>query len=612
MNRLIIGTAGHIDHGKTSMIKALSGFEGDATPEEKRRGITIDLSFSSIQKDGTEISFIDVPGHEKLVKTMIGGAFGFDYALVVIDAIEGIMPQTIEHVSILNTIKQLGVLAVITKSDLADQDTINKRHKEVREFFADYANLRLVDILDFSVKNDKQIENLRNRLFNLKKELSAKDTLIRLYVDRSFALQGVGCVVTGTLLGGELKAKESLYIPSMQKSVKVRSIQTHSKTVEAAYAGQRTAINLSDISHTEIKKGVLITQKGFLRGFKTIEALLKPAKNQKIEHNQELIAYFGTQAVGVRVLIIEELENEYFVSLKFKHDMFTIFDEPFVLRNSTHTVGGGNVVSAVADPIKKRQKLSLMNALLKKDFEKAFEILLEAHKTGFGLICSIQRFGITHEDALAIAMRMSNVVVDEKALVIYPKIVINELQDALKKIYTKNKLAMLSPSSVKFKLPWASEYVAHLAFEKLVNDGFLIKENGLYISSGASEVDLIQKLSDKIVSILEDDGFAPPAPYNIYDEIDIDRATGDLILKKLCSSHKAVRLAHNHFVGSIALSKAMTKIRELIKQNGFADVGSVKDTLNISRKYAVNYLEYLDKFDDIENSEQKRSFKKHQ
>lgn len=611
MDRLIIGTAGHIDHGKTSMITALTGFVGDSTPEEKRRGITIELSFSSMQNGDTEISFIDVPGHEKLVKTMIGGAFGFDYALVVVDAKEGIKAQTLEHLSILNTIKELGVLAVITKSDLADETTLAQRAEEIKELFGDYKNLRLLDIIRFSIKDEATIGVLRAKLFGLQKNITKSKTLARLYIDRCFALQGVGCVVTGTLLGGEIKTKDALFIPQLQKTVKVRSLQTHGKSVDAAFGGQRTAINLTGVAHTEIKKGMLLTQKGFLRGFKTIEAFVRPTKGAKIEHDQELIAYFGTHASTAKILIIEEFEDGYLASLKFKHDIYTIFDEPFVLRNQVDTIGGGNVVSAVADPIKKRQKLALFESLRKKDFEKAFEILLDAHKTGFGLICAIQRFGITHEDALAVALKMQNVIVDEKALVIYPKSTLLSLERELKKIYSKNKLAMLSPASVKFKLPWASEYVSSLAFERLTNEGFLVKDGGLYMLSGNNEADLTQKLSEKILGILEDDGFSPPAPYNIYDELDIDRQRGDEILKKLCHAHKAVRLSHNHFVGSVTLSKALAKIRETIKEFGFADVGGVKKSLNISRKYAVNYLEYLDKFDDIENIEQRRTFKKH-
>jgi len=612
LDRLIIGTAGHIDHGKTSLIKELTGFEGDATPEEKRRGITIELSFSSMAQGDREISFIDVPGHEKLVKTMIGGAFGFDYALVAVDAREGVKAQTLEHLGILNTIKKIGVIIALTKSDLVDEKELATLIETVRELLEEYANLTIIEILPTSIKDKTSIEKLRNTLFALGEKNKHAKALARLYIDRCFALSGAGCVVTGTLLGGEIKTKDSLCIPQLQKSVKVRSLQTHGKAVDIALAGQRTAINLSDISHTQIKKGMLLTQKGFLRGFKTVDVVIQKNKEQKIEHEQELMVYLGTLAAEAKVLILKESPDSLLASLKFKSDAFTMFEEPFILRNSVETVGGGVVIGAVADPLKKNQKLQLLEALVKKDFKSAFSILIEAHQGGLGLICSMQRFGVSHEEALLIAKETTGVIIDEKSLVVYPKKALSLLKNELKKIYTKNRFAMLSPSSVKFKLPWASEYISALAFEGLESEGLLTKENGLYMLIGNNEKDLWQTLSENISAILEDESFAPPAPYNIYDEMDIDRSVGDDILKKLCSSHKAVRLSHNHFIGSASLSKALSKIREIIKENGFADVGGIKDGLNVSRKYAVNYLEYLDKFDDIENIEQRRTFKKHQ
>lgn len=612
MDRLIIGTVGHIDHGKTSLIKELTGFEGDATPEEKRRGITIELSFSSMSNADKEISFIDVPGHEKLVKTMIGGAFGFDYALVAIDAKEGAKAQTLEHLSILNTIKKIGVIIAVTKSDLVSEDELSAQIDAIRRLLSEYPNLTIIDILPSSLKDKSSIERVRSKLFALATKNKTAKPLTRLYIDRCFALSGTGCVITGTLLGGEIKTKDTLFIPQLQKNVKVRSIQTHGKAVDIALPGQRTAVNLSDISHTQIKKGMLLTQKGFLRGFKTIDVLIQKNKEQKIEHEQELIAYFGTLAAEAKVLILQESPESILATLKFKNDMFSMFEEPFILRNSVDTIGGGVVIGAVADPLKKNQKLQLLDALAKKDFKSAFEILIQAHQAGFGLICSMQRFGITHEEALVTTKGMQNVIIDEKSLAVYPKKALSILKNELKKIYSKNKFAMLSSSSVKFKLPWASEYISALAFDELESEGILVKENGLYMLLGNNEKELWQTLSENISEILEGSDFTPPAPYNIYDEMDIDRSVGDDILKKLCSSHKAVRLAHNHFIGSLSLSKALSKIREIIKENGFADVGSVKEGLNISRKYAVNYLEHLDRFDDIDNIEQRRTFKKHQ
>ncbi len=608
MNRVIIGTAGHIDHGKTTIIKELTGFEGDATPEEKRRGITIELSFSSMDDGDNEISFIDVPGHEKLVKTMIGGAFGFDYVLIVIDVNEGAKEQTREHLLILDSIKSLGVIAVLSKSDLADEETMERRKSETIEFLGEYKNLSLLSILPFSVKKKEQKEELKNYLFSLKSKPAQTNRLARLYIDRVFSVAGAGCVVTGTLLDGEISAKEPLYIPQIQKSVKARSIQTHNKTVDKATQGQRTAINLSDVSHNEIKKGMLLTKKGFMRGFKDIDVVIHKKPETNVKHLSELTAFFGADAAACRVFVISEDEGRITATLKFDKNMFLVYGEPFVLRNSSHTVGGGVAIGVVADPLKKSQREALLAALEKKELKKAFAALMSAHKTGFGLICSEQRFGIGYAEALEIASGMDGVIVDEKDKVLYPQNSLDALALELKKIYAKNPAALLAPKSVKQKLSWASEYLAQIAFAQLEAEGVITSNNGLYSLTENKNRDLCKELTDIVLAALESSDFMPEAPYNIYDKLDIDRAFGDEILKKLCSSQKAVRLAHNHFISAKSLQAVLQEIRTLIQKDGFATVASVKEALGISRKYAINYLEYLDRWDDIENIEQKRVF----
>lgn len=609
MKRIIIGTAGHIDHGKTSLIKALTGFEGDSTPEEKKRGITIELSFSSLKEGDTEISFIDVPGHEKLVKTMISGAFGFDYALLVVDAKEGVKEQTREHLLVLDSIKDIGVLAIITKSDTASLELLAQRALEIKEVFSEYKNLRLIDVLPFSVKNIAEQEALKQKLLALSPKNRSQNRVPRLYVDRVFSVAGVGCVVTGTLLGGEINLKEALYIPSTQKSFKARSIQTHGHNVEKAVCGQRTAINLHGVLAKEIKKGDLITKKGYFRGFRDIDVVIYKRGGGKFE-TKEGSAFFGSLSAPCRISIVSENDEAIIATLKFDRDMFLSYKEPFALRDSVATIGGGMALGVVADPIKKGQKEALLRALLDEDFLTAFSILIEAHKKGFGLICSEQRFGMDYDEAFAIAKKIEGAIADEKERVVYPQSALEALKIELKKSYSKNKKALLSSKSIKQKLAWASELLAQKAFDALKQEGLLTQNGSLYTLAENGGLDLFGELTEIIYQKINDDSLAPDAPYNIYDDMDIDREFGDEILKKLCASKKAIRLAHNHFIGDAALQKAMKKIRELIKKDGFATVATVKEELNVSRKYAVNYLEYLDRFDDIENVEQSRVFRR--
>lgn len=610
MNRIIIGSVGHVDHGKTSVIRELTGFNGDSTPEEKKREITIELSFSSMQNNTVEISFIDVPGHEKLVKTMISGAFGFDFALLVIDANEGVKPQSLEHLLILDSIKPIKLIVVLSKSDLVSPERMEVVADEFMSLSKNYSNITVLKLFPFSIKNKSQINNLKDYLFTLKKDSVTGSKLTRLYIDRSFAISGAGCIVTGTLLGGEIIAKEQLYIPCLQKSVRVKAIQTHGKSVEKAEVGQRTAINIADISHTELKKGMLLTKKGLMRGFKEVDVAIIPHSDFEIKHTMELTIYFGTSALNCKVMILEENIDSVIATLKFDEDVFLIFGEPFVLRVSNLTIGGGFVLNPIADPIKKQQKKLLLLSLVKKDFLKAFEILVSIHRKGFGLVCCMQRFDMDFDEVLSIARKLEGVVLDEAALVVFPLVSLEYLVLELKKIYNKNRFALLSPASLSNKIVWASEHLASLAFKKLCLDDIVFYDNGLYAATNSGSIDLMQEISSSILCVLNDKSYMPPAPYNIYDQMDLDRFTGDKILKKLCSSNGAVRLAHNHFIGTNALNSVLEIIREVIKTDGFANVSNIKERLGVSRKYAINYLEYLDKFDDIENFEQKRVFKR--
>ena len=200
MSNFIIGTCGHVDHGKTALIKALNGFEGDTTKEEQERGITIDLSFSNIAQDDKNIAFIDVPGHEKLVKNMIAGAFSFDCVLIVVSAVEGIKPQTIEHLEILNLLGVKNAVLVVTKKDLIDEAELEKKLFEVQEFIGRY-DFDLKFSMGVSIFDEVSVETIKERLFSLNASTKIEENFFRYYVDRVFSAKGAGTIVTGTVLG---------------------------------------------------------------------------------------------------------------------------------------------------------------------------------------------------------------------------------------------------------------------------------------------------------------------------------------------------------------------------------------------------------------------------
>ena len=272
---VIIGTAGHIDHGKTALIRALNGFEGDNLEEEKRRGITIDLSFSNLARGDENIAFIDVPGHENLVKTMISGAFGFDACLLVIAANEGLMPQTKEHINVLEILGVKSLIVVLTKCDLVNEAQILEREKEAREYIANFKNLQILELFKTSVKDEASIAELRDYLFNVKPKKRSAEGIFRYYIDRVFSIKGIGSVVTGSVIEGVVKKGEKLFNYDLGKEALVRSVQTHDKFVESAGASARVALNITGIELSQLKKGQLLSKKGFLRGFLEADGLVK-------------------------------------------------------------------------------------------------------------------------------------------------------------------------------------------------------------------------------------------------------------------------------------------------------------------------------------------------
>jgi selenocysteine-specific elongation factor len=255
--------------------------------------------------------------------------------------------------------------------------------------------------------------------------------------------------------------------------------------------------------------------------------------------------------------------------------------------------------------MKKPQKLKLLKALENENITLAYQILLEAHKKGLGLISSAQRFALSHAEALEFAQNLKNTFIDEKALIIYPI----ETKELIKKniinIYTKNKYALLSNVSIALRLTWASENFINLVLEELEHEDILTKNGNLYKNANIVE-NLQDKLEDIILNRLEKEGHVPTAPYNIYDELDIDRKLGDDILKSLTKKKLVIRLQHNLFVHAIILSSLVLNMKEIIKNNGFIEVQNFKENFPMSRKYIIAYLDHLDNIQGIEKKENKR------
>ena len=608
MSNIIIGTAGHIDHGKTALIQALNGFEGDSTNEEKQRGITIDLSFSNLSQGQKNIAFIDVPGHEKLVKNMIAGAFGFDYVMIVVSAAEGIKPQTVEHIEILNLLGLKEIIVVITKKDLVSAEDLQLKKEEILEFL-DGFDFKIKFMHEVSIFEKESIEKLKTSLFSINNTIKQEENFFRYYVDRVFSPKGIGTVVTGTVLGKKIDLNEKIFLCEAQKETKIKNIQVHNENALEANISNRAALNLQGININQVKRGDLITKKGFVRGFDEIDIYFKCLKDKKLNHNKTYTLFIGAKKVDVKVLLFDSLTQlqEGYATLKCEEKIFSIFGEKLILRNTNDTICGGKVLNPIIDPMKKNQKRKLLEALANNNFKEAYKELLDAHKKGMGVISSAQRFALSHEDAIAFAKDLPDVFIDEKELVVYPMSTKTLIKDFIQKIYTKNSYALLSNASINLRLKWASASFIQVVLDELENEEFLAKEGLLYKNANIKE-DFSKELENIFLERLKQEDIMPTAPYNIYDDLDIDRKLGDDILKSLTAKKQVIRLQHNLFIHFESLNKIVKAMKEIMKEDGFIDISNFKTKFDLSRKYLITYLDYLDNYSDIKKVENRRVF----
>jgi selenocysteine-specific elongation factor len=385
-------------------------------------------------------------------------------------------------------------------------------------------------------------------------------------------------------------------------------MQVHDSDVEVAKISNRVALNLANVDAKALKKGFLLSKKGYLRGFKNVDISFSTlGENNKLQHNKNYTVYIGSKRFEAKVTLFGSTEGleEGFASIKTDKDIFSIYGEKLIIRDGNRTIAGATVLNPISDPLRKSQKLKLLNALEERDFPSAYVILLEAHKKGLGLVSSAQRFALSHEEALQEAKKLEHCFVDEKALVIYPLSSQLYILNAVTAIYKKNPYALLSVSSMQLRMPWASEHFIESALEILLEEQFLIKALNLYKKADVPD-DLADVLEKRILERLKEEDIAPTAPYNIYDDLDLDRKSGDKILKTLCSKKEVIRLEHNLFMHVQSLSRVISEMKQIIKEEGYIDIRNFKEKFPLSRKYLIAYLDYLDKFSEIRKEDGKR------
>lgn len=617
-----MGTAGHIDHGKTALVKALTGQDTDRLKAEKERGITIELGFAhKMLASGKEIAIIDVPGHERFVKNMVAGAVGIDLALLVIAADEGVMPQTIEHFYILQYLKIKKIIVVITKIDLVDEDLKYLVREEICALLADSV-YRDTDIIETSVIDNKGIEELLgaidNKLNDIKYMLHDYQG-VRLPIDRVFTVQGFGTVVTGTLFNGMIQVGDILEFPVNKKTVRIRNIQIHNKTVCQVIAGQRTAVNLIGVELSDISKGDVLVSPNWLTATNRIDVTLHlmkdTAKNfisfNRIRFHQGTVENFG------RVVFLDKEElkpgEKGFAQVILEKPIVAVRGDNFIIRSysSSHTIGGGTIIETNAAKHKKKDKdiLKILKIKAEGNIKERAELFIKEKGKLVGYQELKKHLYLGKDqlypslEELVKARQIAQICCDDECFFID----INKLHQWQKSIsWEIKKFIQQYPLEtgadkevVRTKMkPVLSLKEFNYLIHHLCNTRELTVIEGRYLIPYGYEHVIEEKMLQKIKKIenyLEISKWQIPSWIKVLEQVDIDEEMGKQILKYLLKRKKLVQLAKDIYILHNIYEEGIAKIEEWFNDNENLTVSQARDLLGTSRKIALPFLNYLDK-----------------
>ena len=620
MANIILGTAGHIDHGKTALIKALTGVDLDRLKEEKERGITIELGFTSLNIPGDQsVGVVDVPGHEKFIKRMIAGAGGIDLVMLVVAADDGIMPQTREHLEICQLLNIKYGLLALTKIDLVEPDWVELIKEDliklVKGTFLEGAPI--VSVSALTGKGIPQvISTLEEFVPKIKKTLSEGPAFLA--IDRVFSMKGFGTVVTGTLISGEVGVGETIEILPEGLQAKVRGIQAHNSQLEIAHAGQRTAINIQGVEKSFFKRGDVLSHPGTLKPSFRFDVQLKilPDILQPIKHGDEIRFHLFTTQTLARVISYEgnvlEPGGEYFAQLRFSEPMVTIPGARFVVRNidASRTIGGGEVL----DPHPQKHR---RNDPATKDW---FKILsagnLETILTTLALKNGLE--GITQKDVLrricAPKKEIEKVwksLLQSKTLVevnpetrhaFHKKILVNQeqrLKTLLQDFHTNHPLKPGLPmEEARQRL---GRGVPEVIFKYLINEmkakgdiavsGMIIHQSRHKASLKAEQV----KLRNEIAGALRSHGLTPPTVREFAARLSVSSEEIKNLLDLLVTEEELIRVKDDLYFLKEQIVELKQKLVSFLEKNKELTPGDFKEISGVTRKYAIPLLEYFDR-----------------
>ncbi len=628
---IIVGTAGHIDHGKTALVRALTGVDADRLPEEKRRGITIDIGFADLDLGEVRIGFVDVPGHERFVKNMLAGAHGIDVVALVIAGDESVMPQTREHFDICRLLGVRQGLVVITKKDLVEEDLLQLVRAEAEGLVAG-SFLEDAPIITVSSRTGEGIEELKTalRVAGQQAPSRSSDFITRLPIDRAFTMRGFGAVVTGTLIAGEISEGEELellpggghvrapFLPGAR--VRVRGVQVHGASVARAVAGQRTAINLGGVEAAEIERGMTLTLPGRLRPTQIVDAQVQMLADapRALRSRQRVRVHLGAAEVFARVRVLEDggeidAGKNGFAQLRFESPVVGVLGDRFILRSysPSRTIGGGKILDAFAMKHRSKEVTAVrerLAALLGGERAKQLSSFVE-NANGLRRTDIAARTGWRDEviEAAAKDALSGGAIVDKEGVLI-SRAQVDELKRVvLEAVAAHHKREPLSRGFGKEIL--RERHFAHAPAEvfravlnQLEQEGALVSEKDIVRARAHTRElsDADAQLRARLEKAYRDAALAAPSLSEAFAQAGISAAAqphGRKILQLLIDSGALVRVAGEMFFHRSALDDLIKKLRAHAVRGSdrSIDVPAFKELAGISRKYAIPLLEYLDR-----------------
>ncbi|HEX2500767.1 MAG TPA: selenocysteine-specific translation elongation factor [Methylomirabilota bacterium] len=615
MRHVVTGTAGHIDHGKSSLVLALTGIDPDRLKEEKERGITIDIGFAHLDLgDGLTLGIVDVPGHERFVKNMLAGVGGIDLVMLVIAADEGVMPQTREHLAICQLLRIRSGLVVLTKADLAEAEWLELVQEDVRSFLRG-TFLEGAPILPVSAKTGEGLSALHEALGTLARGVSPRsvDATFRLPIDRVFTIRGFGTVVTGTVAAGQVALDDRVEVYPRGLQAKVRGIQTHGQPVPIAVAGQRAAVNLQGADRTAIERGDVLSLPGFLQPTYMLDAtceLLADAP-APLRTRQRVRLHIGTTEVMARVHpvaapAIEPGQTGY-VQLRLEAPVVALPRDRYVIRSYSPmvTIGGGELLDVA--PAKARRSPALVGRLRALETSPPAAVL-EAHieRVGGGGARTAELRARTPFGPEALRGHLQDLVARQRVFVVDREWYVHaetaarlgrEAVAALAAFHAREPLKPgMSKEELRTRLGSLEERVFLALLERFAAAGLLVVDKDKVRGAGHA-VRLTpdqQAASDRIEAEFRQAGVAPPTLDEAFARLGLSGASAQAMAQLLVEDRRLVRIREGLYFHAEPLQEAVGRVVAFLRDHQAITPQEIKDLLGISRKYAIPLLEWLD------------------